>query len=451
MSKLNGLSSVERRIFDLLVSHLPKVRPGHGPSYLGYQEVHDILGLTLHGPTPGISLQVQGLETLANLLRDAGVPALTGIVIDKTKGWPSSGYFRVHQRKPMDFQFWMDHTAAAKRFDWAHWIATDNGQVIITDAPSTEWVLQIRWSEGVSETVDLQGVDEQGVWISTSESWENSQLPRATVKYRVFAHRHIDGGKVMFKLDYFRDQQHDQLPLEYGRWGQTLIVLSEDGEGYAQWHDGSDKEFSTSALAVTVVERLTEMPAHRAVIKNSTTLTKFLDSLGCRLRIGWYWSAASEDKRRVIFTVWADQIKNGCYTLLPNEEVSWGRLPGAYELRRHLPLSQVPDTEVYGVICKAVDEHAATREREYFNEYELVRLSIEQRDGAWVALLDDMVDVEHLRAGPRDPFAGSIPSGTHLGSRPRGILDSFGHPVQKRDQLCCTEPSRRSFAKSASR
>ena len=92
------LSATEQRMLDLLIRHLPKVRPGYAPSYLGYKDVHEALGLEMHGSTYGISLQVQGLESLARHLREIGAPALTGIVIDKTAGWPSHGYFNVHQR-----------------------------------------------------------------------------------------------------------------------------------------------------------------------------------------------------------------------------------------------------------------------------------------------------------------------------------------------------------------
>jgi 5-methylcytosine-specific restriction protein A len=290
------LSATERRMLDLLIRHLPRVRPGYAPSYLGYKDVHEALGLEMHGSTYGISLQVQGLESLARHLRQIGAPALTGIVIDKTAGWPSHGYFNVHQRPADDFQFWIDESDAAKRFDWTGLLTYRSNPQAKENPPSNE---------------SLTSTD-----------------PGA---------------------------------------GKTKYV----------------NETATST----------------AVIENTLSFTKFLASLGCRLRIGWYWSAAAEDRSRVIFTVWADQIVDGRFTFLPQEDVYWKRSPGAHELRKHFPLAQMAGTEVYGVICKAVDEAATIRKRAYFNEHELVQLHIEERDGAWVGLIGDIVDVEQLHMG----------------------------------------------------
>lgn len=289
-------SATERRMLDLLIRHLPKIRPGYAPSYLGYKDVHEALELEMHGSTYGISLQVQGLESLARHLRQIGAPALTGIVIDKTAGWPSHGYFNVHQRPADDFQFWIDESEAAKRFDWAGLLPP--------------------------------GMNPQG-----KESTPGNE------------------------------------------------------------------SFTNTALGAGKTERVDEAAPPTVAIENTLSFTKFLASLGCRLRIGWYWSAASEDRSRVIFTVWADQIVDGSYTFFPQEDVYWKRSPGAYELQRHFPLTQMAGTEVYGVICKAVDETARVRERAYFNEHELVQLRIEERNGAWVGLVGDIVDVEQLRMG----------------------------------------------------
>lgn len=431
------LSATELRILNLLIRQLPKVRPGYAPSYLGYKEAHEALGLEMHGTTYGISLQVQGLESLARYLRRLGAPALTGIVIDKKAGWPSHGYFNVHQRAVDDFQFWIDETAAAKRFDWAGLLASEVAPKETESGRGDDWLVQINWSQGVTETVDLQGVGEEGNWITTTEHWANETLPPATVQYRVFARQKLDGASLSYELDYVREQQPNPLALQFGRMGRALISFVENGVGGATWRDSSDEPLSGMALSVSIIERASEVTTGEGAIKNTLSLTKFLASLGCRLRIGWYWSAASEDRSRVIFTVWADQIVEGCYTLLPREDVYWKRLPGAYELRRHFPLAQMAGTEVYGVICRAVDEAAKTRKRAYFNEHELVRLRIEEQNGAWVALVGDVVDVEQLRNGRlivsegdayddlEAPLGSTLPERRDLGGGSRILRDAM--------------------------
>jgi 5-methylcytosine-specific restriction protein A len=134
-------------------------------------------------------------------------------------------------------------------------------------------------------------------------------------------------------------------------------------------------------------------------LENDLSFTRFLDSLGCHLRIGWYWSAKSEDETRVIFTIWSDHLKGDKYVLLPSENLPWTSLPGAHEMRKHIPIAERPGVEVLGVYCHARDTETEPRERAYYDDKSLLVLKVENIDGATVATVLGEVDVDVVRAG----------------------------------------------------
>ena len=52
------------------------------------------------------------------------------------------------------------------------------------------------------------------------------------------------------------------------------------------------------------------------MINNTKTITKLFEELGCPLKIGYHWSAASPERNRAVFTVWDDGIVGNEYRLL---------------------------------------------------------------------------------------------------------------------------------------
>jgi 5-methylcytosine-specific restriction protein A len=134
-------------------------------------------------------------------------------------------------------------------------------------------------------------------------------------------------------------------------------------------------------------------------MKNTVSFTKFVDTLGCHLRIGYFWSAASADQRRVVFTIWDDQLENDEYVLIPEGSPPWMSLPGAHELRKHVPLGLIDGVEVLGIRCHAEDPNATRRVRAYYDEKDLLVLKVEQRTNKTVAIVVGEINAETIKRG----------------------------------------------------
>lgn len=118
----NGL-----RLLRLLVEKLPAVRPGDPTSYVGYKEVHTELGLNLEAETYGDSLRHQGLDSLAEWAFSDRLPAITGLIIDRSKLLPGQGFFRLYKKSEYDpdfYSWWEDQVREAKEHDWSPVLGT---------------------------------------------------------------------------------------------------------------------------------------------------------------------------------------------------------------------------------------------------------------------------------------------------------------------------------------
>jgi 5-methylcytosine-specific restriction protein A len=122
-------------------------------------------------------------------------------------------------------------------------------------------------------------------------------------------------------------------------------------------------------------------------MKNSRSFTKFIEYLGCHLKIGYHWSAMSADSKRLVVTIWDDQLDNDEYILIPDGSPSWIALPGGVELKKHVPIALSKGTEVIGVLCHAEDPNASRRVRAYYDEKSLLVLSLEKRGDKVVAVV----------------------------------------------------------------
>jgi 5-methylcytosine-specific restriction protein A len=137
-------------------------------------------------------------------------------------------------------------------------------------------------------------------------------------------------------------------------------------------------------------------------MKNALSFTKFLDTLGCRLRIGYYWSAKSDNDKRVIVTIWDDEITEGKHLIIPLAEPfpPWTKLPGFFEMKRHIELAKQGNVELLGVLCHPKDPNAVPRERAYYDDSKLLTLDIaSEPDGVYVVVTGE-VSVEAARQGP---------------------------------------------------
>lgn len=121
----NDLDEEGRRLLQELVKRLPNIKPKDPRTFFGYKTFHDSLGLSQQGGTYGISLQNQGLNSLANWTHENDLPAITGIIIDKDKLLPGQGYFDLFGKSNEDFGWWFGEVAKAKSWDWTPYLSTE--------------------------------------------------------------------------------------------------------------------------------------------------------------------------------------------------------------------------------------------------------------------------------------------------------------------------------------
>jgi DNA invertase Pin-like site-specific DNA recombinase len=112
-----------QRLLDWLVTKLHTVAPGRPSTYVSYRDAHVELGLPVMGPTDGISLQEQGLSTLANWTKATNKPGITGIIIDRGKKKPGPGYFELFGKGSKDKAWWTEEVRKSKEYDWTPFVS----------------------------------------------------------------------------------------------------------------------------------------------------------------------------------------------------------------------------------------------------------------------------------------------------------------------------------------
>lgn len=239
--------------------------------------------------------------------------------------------------------------------------------------------------------------------IRTLEFWGGRSA--RWVEYIVSISLVVAENDFIFSLCYNKEAQEDSLVIEKAFWGTTIIIYNKSNNAWsAEWLDTNDGNRNGDASIIrshmpSFVNDSNILCELSRGQKNKQSVTKFLASLGCKLRIGYYWSAKSDNNDRVIFTIWDDQLDNGRYVLLPEDNPPWASLPGAYEMRRHFPIAMTPGVEVLGMRCRAKDTEADTRSRAYYDETDLLVLSITIENGATIATVIGEVSVESARKG----------------------------------------------------
>ncbi|HYC57324.1 MAG TPA: hypothetical protein VEL28_20500, partial [Candidatus Binatia bacterium] len=127
---MSTISAQAQRILDILIRRLPQIVPGEPQTYIGYKEIHDDLELSMAGQTYGDSLKHQGLEELAMWTVANELPAITGLIVDRTTFMPGDGYFRAFGRPTDDFGWWAKEVVKSKQFAW-----TPYSSAIVPPAP----------------------------------------------------------------------------------------------------------------------------------------------------------------------------------------------------------------------------------------------------------------------------------------------------------------------------
>jgi hypothetical protein len=122
---MNDLDREGRRLLALLVEKLRDMVPGNPDTYISYQDVHEHLALNLRGPTYGLSLRHQALDSLANWTQATGKPGITGIIIDRGTSLPGRGYFDLFRKDLNDFAWWEEQVRLSQQFDWSPFLPNE--------------------------------------------------------------------------------------------------------------------------------------------------------------------------------------------------------------------------------------------------------------------------------------------------------------------------------------
>jgi len=119
----DGLSEQARNLLRLLVARFrePWFALADRRTYYGYEEALVALGFTPQPGRIGPQLLPRGLEDLAFWIRDRGLPAITGLIVNKSgqrEGLPGGDYFEVYGQPDGAEDWWRDELRQAKLFDW---------------------------------------------------------------------------------------------------------------------------------------------------------------------------------------------------------------------------------------------------------------------------------------------------------------------------------------------
>jgi hypothetical protein len=142
------LSRSAQNMLNYLVDTIPSVRPGRPKTFKTYGEVHRALGL------PGIPHELvnQGLGELAEAVRSAGLPGITGLVVTQDELMPGQGYFSLYGRQPDDFQWWEDEIKRVIHFDWSPYYATGKPKEMLKPPPKAPVASDTKKPERVETT-----------------------------------------------------------------------------------------------------------------------------------------------------------------------------------------------------------------------------------------------------------------------------------------------------------
>lgn len=137
-----------------------------------------------------------------------------------------------------------------------------------------------------------------------------------------------------------------------------------------------------------------------AAQKNSLSFSAHCDRLGAPLKnVADRWCGLSDEKRRALFTVWADKLHEGRYVFWRDAESPKDSRIGARELHRTIKAVMTNGYEAYGILCEAVDPNAATRVRGYFHEDTVLALRFATESPGLVAYVQGEVMVSDVLRG----------------------------------------------------
>lgn len=114
-----------KNLLELLVQRLDSAIPGSPNTYIGYKECHDFLRLEKVREKWGESLKQQGLISLANWTVQNRLPAITGLIVDRTTSEPGYGYFTLHGTQMNPYSWWETEIRRSKAHNWSPFLTPE--------------------------------------------------------------------------------------------------------------------------------------------------------------------------------------------------------------------------------------------------------------------------------------------------------------------------------------
>jgi len=92
-------------------------------TFPSYKDTLIKMGLTpWEGARLGPQFEREGGDALNNWLRESGLPALTGLVVNRDSSRPGGDYFRSNGRQPHEFGWWLEQMRLSKKSDWTPYL-----------------------------------------------------------------------------------------------------------------------------------------------------------------------------------------------------------------------------------------------------------------------------------------------------------------------------------------
>jgi 5-methylcytosine-specific restriction enzyme A len=156
--------------------------------------------------------------------------------------------------------------------------------------------------------------------------------------------------------------------------------------------------------------------------KNSLSFSAHCERLGAPLKnVADRWCGISDEKRRAVFTVWADRLHEGRYVFWRDADSPQDRRIGARELRQTIQAVMANGYEAYGILCEAVDPNAATRVRGYFQEDTVLVLRFATESPGLVAYVQGEAVVSDVLSGSSAAIAPFPSALDDLDASPLGV------------------------------
>lgn len=156
--------------------------------------------------------------------------------------------------------------------------------------------------------------------------------------------------------------------------------------------------------------------------KNTVSFSAFCAQLHTPLKnVRNSWCGYSAERRRAVFTAWADNFVGGRYLYWRAAGAPHQSRPGAVEMRRVIETVMREGGEALGILCYAKDPDAHPRVRERFVEESLLVLRFKEEPEGIAGYVVGEVSAAEAMGGPVTFIAPAQSALDDLGAPPPGM------------------------------